>query len=75
MDRTGSRSTSSTLPKTRRPVSPGSSDRTIALFFLGGTARCEIGTGASSYAYGVLLDRGQEPAWDFAPDDAWLRIR
>lgn len=54
------------------PVEP--KDRTIALFFLGGGAAARCGQG-NYYAYAVLMGRGQDPEWDFAPDAAWLKVR
>jgi hypothetical protein len=53
----------------------GTMNRTISLFFLGGRrpVRCEQGPSASFYAYAVVIDHGQDPEWDFAPDAAWLR--
>lgn len=55
----------------------GTMDRTVALFFLGGTggAHCGQGPAASYYAYAVVMDRGRDPMWDFAPDAAWLTVR
>ena len=51
-------------------------NRTLALFFLdGGKSHCVLSASASYYAYAVVMDRGQEPQWDFAPDAAWLKIR
>lgn len=63
-------------PAEREDPTVESMSRTISLFFLGATpgARCELGTGASFYAYAVVMDRGRDPEWDFAPDAAWLRI-
>lgn len=59
------------------PGTPGARPRTVSLFFLGGISGvpCELGASASFYAYAVVMDRGRDPEWDFAPDAAWLRIR
>ena len=58
------------------PGTDGPMNRTVSLFFLGGrTARCGQVASASFYAYAVVMDRGRDPEWDFAPDAAWLKIR
>jgi hypothetical protein len=46
-------------------------NRTVTLFCLGGSpASSGMDTSGSFYAYAVVMDRGREPEWDFAPEAA-----